>query len=242
MLKTTVATLVLATAALATSANAQEGRWQGPYIGAHGAYGDGKVQDVDNASAAKQDIDGWLGGIQAGYNRQNGNFVYGIEADVTFGKNEKKWLDRDTFANRYSAYYGRDSIRTSGTLRARAGYGGEKALVYLTGGLAIADTKHGIGCDGALNTAAIGRCSTLNANSAFYNEASKTRIGYVLGGGVEVAVNDNISIKGEYNYVDYGKKTVNIDDPLWNTDPNFTGDRNFDLSTNLYKVGVNFRF
>lgn len=237
MLKTTVATLVLATAALATSANAQEGRWQGPYIGAHGAYGDGKVQDVDNPNAAKQDIDGWLGGIQAGYNRQNGNFVYGIEADVTFGKNEKKWEGRDTYAHRFSPYYGRDSIRTSGTLRARAGYGGEKALVYLTGGLAIADTKHGVGCDSVTYSDAIDSCGSANGID-FVTDNTKTRIGYVLGGGVEVAVNDNISIKGEYNYVDYGKKKMDLVDPNY---PNATV-RNFDLSTNLYKVGVNFRF
>lgn len=239
MLKKTFVALAMASAAMATSAQAQEGMWDGPYIGVHGAYADGSVRDVDNASAAKQDIDGWLGGVQLGFNKQSGSFVYGIEADATFGKNEKRWEDRDTFANRFSSYYGRDSIRTSGTLRARAGYGGDMALLYLTGGVAVADTKHGIGCDEDLNSLSQGACSSANVGSSFYNEESKTRIGYVVGGGVELALNESISIKGEYNYVDYGKKTVTIEDPLF---PNFSGDRKFDLSTHMYKVGVNFRF
>lgn len=249
MLKKTFVALALTGAAFASGAHAQEGRWDGVYIGAHGAFADGSVQDVDNASASKQDIDGWLGGVQIGMNKQSGSFMFGVEADATFGKNDKKWLDRDTGGSEFSTYYGMDSIRTSGTLRARAGWAGEQALVYLTGGLAVADTKHGLGCEGAINPAAIGRCIG-DGTRDFYTEESKTRFGYVVGGGVELALNDRISIKGEYNYVDYGKKGVSLTDPI--TGPNtinpaapyvpITSDRKFDISTHMYKVGVNFRF
>lgn len=238
MLKKTVVAMAMASAAFATGAHAQEGRWDGVYIGGHGAFADGTVHDKNNPAASKQDIDGWQGGVQAGINKQNGSFLFGIEADATFGKSDKKWLDRDTGGSPFSTYYGTDSIRTSGTVRARAGWAGEQALVYLTGGLAIADTKHGLGCEGAINPAATGRCLG-DGSRDFYTEESKTRLGYVVGGGVELALNESISIKGEYNYVDYGKKTVTLVDPIT---PVVSGDRRFGIKTNLYKVGVNFRF
>lgn len=238
MLKVSLMTAAMAAALVATGAQAQEDRWSGLYVGAHGAWADGRVKDVSNPEASTQDIDGWLGGVQLGFNKQSGNFLFGVEGDVTFGKNEKKWLDRETGGSPFSAYYGDDSIRTSGTVRARAGIAGEKALVYLTGGLAVAETKHGLGCEGALQPEAIGRCSG-DGEGDFYTSEKKTRFGYVVGGGVELAVTDRVSIKGEYNYLDYGKADVTLNDPLW---PEADGKRSFDISNHMAKVGVNFRF
>jgi outer membrane immunogenic protein len=249
MFKITVVAAATLAAFASVGAHAQEDRWSGVYVGAHGAWADGKVKDVSNPQASTQDIDGWQGGVQVGFNKQSGNFLFGVEGDATFGKSEKKWLDRETGGSQFSAYYGADSIRTSGTVRARAGIAGEKALVYLTGGLAIADTRHGFGCKGSLQPAAIGRCRG-NGDDDFYTSEKKTRFGYVVGGGVELAVTDNVSIKGEYNYLDYGKANVSLTDPI--DRPNtgnpaqpyvpITGDRKFDISNHMAKVGVNFRF
>lgn len=249
MLKVTLATAAAAAALMASGAQAQEGRWDGIYGGVHGAWSDGSVQDKSNPQASKQDIDGWQGGVQLGFNKQSGSFMFGVEGDATFGKNKKNWLDKETGGSQFSAYYGSDSIRTSGTVRARAGWAGDKALVYLTGGLAIADTKHGLGCDGSITPAAIGRCHG-DGSKNFYTEESKTRFGYVVGGGVEVALTERLSLKGEYNYQDYGTKGVSLTDPITGANPTnpaityapITTDRKFDISNHMAKVGVNFRF
>lgn len=237
MFKVTLAAAATLAAFASVGAHAQEDRWSGVYVGAHGAWADGKVKDVSNPQASTQDIDGWQGGVQVGFNKQSGNFLFGVEGDVTFGKTDKKWLGRNSGTG-FSSYYGDDSIRTSGTVRARAGIAGEKALVYVTGGLAIADTKHGLGCDVALQPSAIGRCSGAATNN-FYTSETKTRYGYVVGGGVELAVTDRISVKGEYNYLDYGKADVVLADKLF---PELDGVRSFDISNHMAKVGVNFRF
>lgn len=121
MFKKSLTIGAMAAALVATGAQAQEDRWSGLYVGAHGAHSDGSVQDKTNIGASKQDINGWQGGVQLGFNKQSGAFLYGVEGDVTFGKNKKNWLDRDTGGSRFSNYYGEDSIRTSGTVRARAG-------------------------------------------------------------------------------------------------------------------------
>ncbi|MBP0574291.1 porin family protein, partial [Mycobacterium tuberculosis] len=65
-----------------------------------------------------------------------------------------------------------------GTTRARAGYAFDKFLVYGTAGVAYADFE------------------------TRYNGVSNDdwRIGWAAGGGLEYALNKNISVKGEYLY------------------------------------------
>ena len=75
--------------------------WTGLYIGAHGGYAwgdfDGPLSYDDAAlfpasifdsSEKSIDADGWLGGFQAGFNKQFGTVVVGLEADVS-------WTDND---------------------------------------------------------------------------------------------------------------------------------------------------
>ena len=77
--------------------------WTGLYIGAHGGYGwadwDGyagttagtnpvTIIDGANDPYASFSDEGWLGGAQLGFNMQNGQFVFGIEGDIS-------WADID---------------------------------------------------------------------------------------------------------------------------------------------------
>jgi hypothetical protein len=85
MFKITVVAAATLAAFASVGAHAQEDRWSGVYVGAHGAWADGKVKDVSNPQASTQDIDGWQGGVQVGFNKQSGNFLFGVEGDATFG-------------------------------------------------------------------------------------------------------------------------------------------------------------
>ena len=95
-------------------------RWMGPYFGANVGYLWG---DVDNSGAQPS---GLAGGIQAGYNWQNGIFVFGVEGDINIANSD------DTFAP------WKFSNPWFGTVRGRAGVTAwNNTLFYATGGLAF---------------------------------------------------------------------------------------------------------
>src|SRR5690606_28554175 len=58
--------------------------WAGPYLGVHLGYGFGGTANVAGVGGTNEiDTDGVLGGVFGGWNFQNGQFVYGLEADVS---------------------------------------------------------------------------------------------------------------------------------------------------------------
>jgi outer membrane immunogenic protein len=68
--------------------------------------------------------------------------------------------------------------------------------------------------------------------------ASETRSGWTIGGGVEYAFAGNWSAKVEYDYIDFGTKTVTFPDI-----PTATGfPEGLKNTINEVKVGVNYRF
>lgn len=221
--------------------------WSGAYIGAHLGYGWGMTEDGNNNRAPKKDMDGWLGGLQAGYNWQfDNNVVFGAEADVSLGAVKNKWvesIDGIEAQSPNSTYYTEDKIGTHGTLRARLGYAVDRFMPYVTGGLGWANLEHVIGCtDKDITSIPVGstscRDSNTNGRTSFENSASKTVLGYSLGAGAEYAVANNWTLKAEYLFSDYGKHNVAIFDPNW---PAAT-DRKFDTSLHTVSVGVNYRF
>ena len=139
--------------------------WTGFYVGVHGGYGWG--------SAAGSNPDGFVGGAQVGYNYQAApNGVLGLEADISATS-----IDGKNGAVQFSPDY-------LGTIRARAGYSFDRAMVYVTGGAAYGR--------GDLTVAGL-------SNTQFH-------WGWTLGGGVEAMVTPNVSARLEYLYVDLGKQ------------------------------------
>jgi outer membrane immunogenic protein len=98
-------------------------RWFGPYIGGNLGYAFGVV-DTNPAKPT-----GVAGGIQAGYNWQNGAFVFGIEGDLQVTGAE------DTFAP------WKFSNPWFSTVRGRAGYTFYNVLFYGTAGLAFGELR-----------------------------------------------------------------------------------------------------
>lgn len=209
--------------------------WTGGYIGVHGGYAWGKTHDKNNPAAEKKDLDGGLGGFQAGYNWQlDNNLVVGIEGDVSFGSVSEKWRDD----NQYSGYYTEDKVTALGTLRARLGYAAGNFMPYVTGGLAIGKTKHTLGCDGDLARTPGGSCNG-NRNREFHTSKSDTSTGYAVGVGGEYAITNNWTFKAEYLYTDLGKNKVTLVDPGY---PAAIHDRKFDTNFSTVRVGVNYKF
>ena len=97
--------------------------WQGPYVGANLGY---QWSSINNNTASP---DGIAGGVQAGYNVQYGQFVFGGETDLQVSDAD------DTFAS------WKFSNPWFGTLRARAGIAMNNIMVYGTVGLAYGTLK-----------------------------------------------------------------------------------------------------
>ena len=94
-------------------------RWTGPYLGANIGYQGGSMSNNPTEPS------GIAGGIQAGWNWQNGNFVFGGEADINLSNAE------DVFAP------WKFSNPWFGTVRGRLGLAYSNMLFYGTGGLAF---------------------------------------------------------------------------------------------------------
>ncbi len=93
--------------------------WLGPYVGANAGF-----QWTSNVGSFS--TGGFTGGIQGGYNWQNGPFVYGVEADFNLSNAGGKFADYQ-FSNPWF-----------GTLRGRAGYVFNNVFfLYGTAGLAV---------------------------------------------------------------------------------------------------------
>lgn len=97
--------------------------WSGAYAGANVGYQWGKARNTGTSPS------GLEGGLQAGYNWQNGQFVYGAETDIQISGAD------DTFAPfKFSNPW-------FGTLRGRAGLAMNNILFYGTLGLAYGGLK-----------------------------------------------------------------------------------------------------
>ncbi|TCT07682.1 outer membrane protein [Aquabacter spiritensis] len=132
---------------------------------------------------------GFLGGLQAGYNWQfANNVVLGVEADV-------EWTDLGSTSVLIAPAVGSvaGSLDVFGTIRARAGYAFDRVLPYITGGAAWGTSDYGN----------IGGVSL-----------SQTTWGWTIGAGVEYAFTNNITAKLEYLYVDLIGKTYTIPSTL----------------------------
>lgn len=205
--------------------------WTGGYIGAHAGYGWARSLDVHNPNANEQKPKGGLGGIQAGYNYQfENNIVIGAEADVSFSGVKKNWGG----ANEFDPYYGSDKLGTNGTVRARLGYAADRFLPYVTGGFAWGQTKYTLGCDATRVVATTG-CA-----NAFEDSGKKNVTGWTAGAGLEYAVTNNWTVKGEYLYKDFGKNGVRLTDVNYATSD--VNNRNFKTRVNEVRVGVNYKF
>jgi outer membrane immunogenic protein len=97
--------------------------WGGFYGGVNLGYQWGEVSNTSTEPS------GLMGGLQAGYNWQNGQFVFGGETDLNLTGAD------DTFA----PY--KFSNPWWGSLRARAGMAWNNILLYATGGLAYGSVK-----------------------------------------------------------------------------------------------------
>ncbi|RDV03408.1 TonB-dependent receptor domain-containing protein [Undibacter mobilis] len=190
--------------------------WSGFYAGVNGAYNyadiTGRTTQLDGTSgrygaseSPDFNLDAMSFGIHAGFNHQFVNrMVVGVEADIaktqmsgsqityaTEGATEN--FGSNLFRQRQYEAVQKESVQWLSTLRGRLGYAvNDRLMVYGTGGLAF--MRHDAE---RTQYATVSRSFTTTA-ATFTEEASRTRTGYVIGGGLEYALDKSWSLKGEY--------------------------------------------
>jgi len=192
---------------------------------------------IAEAGDQRLNNDNFIGGVQAGYNRQFGKFVLGGELDFNF-------LNINDSATNTAVYPCcgpttftiKSSVDTDWlfTARPRIGYASNNWLFYATGGLAVTRIRADF------------RFTDTFANGFEKDSVSKTKAGWTVGGGIEMGLTKKLSIKTEYLYTDFGDVTTKNNSYTAFTPPiafptnPFT--HTMDLQTHIVRVGLNYRF
>lgn len=211
--------------------------WNGFYVGAYGGYGWGNKKLVDNFPVYDGEIDaeprlrGGLGGFQAGYNYRTDWLVLGIEGEFSWS---------DLKQNNFSCFTFGDQVCSAksewlAAVAARIGFANGPALFYLKGGPAwtrdhFTDLAT---CAGSQPTSRNG----INAACGDTFFANQNRFGWLIGGGIEYLFARNWSLKLEYNYMDFGSRSVPFEDGGTGF---FTEEIHQRIS--VVKAGINYHF
>jgi outer membrane immunogenic protein len=173
------------TAPVASQPVAYGVNWTGVYLGAHigGAWTNNNNDDYyyynyydDNGSEGS-----FIGGGQIGFNYQVGQWVFGVEGDISAAD----------LGNKHAYYYAPnwyigEKIDWLATLTGRIGYAWDNWLLYVKGG---------------------GAWAGLDDNRDYYYYSGYNRddtlSGWTVGVGVEWAWTPNWSVKLEYDYLSF---------------------------------------
>lgn len=181
--------------------------------------------------------DGFIGGVQAGYNRQFDMFVVGVEADLSFlGSNRSSVsvvgpsVAVGNFAANSMTINGSSHTEWLGTARLRAGVAIDRLLIYGTGGLAFGAPNH--------------RLSVIQGGVVTHSGSDdEMKIGWTLGGGGEYAFTDNLTMKAEYLYYDLDDSSVTaryVGAVPRLVDTTLRG--SFDNRGHIARLGLNYKF
>ncbi|MBJ7577513.1 porin family protein [Devosia sp. MC532] len=191
--------------------------WSGFYAGVSGVY---TTSQNDKSFVTSPDrvrnsfgMEGAMLGVQAGYLTNFENFVLGVEGSVLFGK-----LNGND--NHNGSSYEEMTVNNLASLTARFGYAFDSVLLYGKVGVST----------GSVNML------TYESHLPDTDRESMTSqyVGPTIGAGVDVALNDNISVRAEYNLHFLGRK----EHPwaYW-SDAIYKIDKTQDV-----RIGINYKF
>jgi outer membrane immunogenic protein len=185
--------------------------WTGFYIGANLGVGSARASSNIMTMDTSQTLTGVIGGGQVGYNWQSGRWIFGVELDGQGSSQD------DTFNGTIGggAVSQATSLPWFMTARGRIGYAiAPMWMIYVTGGGAWGEVK-----------------SVVTAPAVGSTTWDETRGGWVVGAGIEGAINRQWSWKAEYLHVDLGSSNT----VLFGLAPATLGATN-----DIGRVGINF--
>jgi outer membrane immunogenic protein len=246
MRRTLLASTALTTSAVLTSGAALAAppppvfSWTGCYVGVNAGGMSGHIDQgviipapVSLAFLSNGSDIGFTAGGQGGCNWQYAqNWVLGFEGDINYARASRSQSFAFVFSGEDTFGTQNTSVRWLGTARARLGYAMNQVMLYVTGGLAFGGVKSSVNASFIDN----GVVTAIYAGSV-----SDTRVGWVIGGGVERAFSSRVSGKIEYLHFDLGDVAYNVSlvsgtsvlPPVWQANAQVSGD--------IIRVGVNVK-
>jgi outer membrane immunogenic protein len=223
--------------------------WTGFYAGANigGAFDNQSGALVPQGFAGlvgnttSDSTNGFMVGGQIGYNWQNGAYVYGFETDIDYtnlGGGGSTTSAATPFGSSTLSVQREDGNGFLGTARGRLGYAGfDRTLLYVTGGLAYGDFGSRYKSASFLSAGGL-TTATYGINN---DDSDDVRVGYAIGAGLEYAITPNISVKGEYLFVDLGRSNYSLT-PTSVTGAGTSFRSYTDGSAQTVKIGLNYKF
>ena len=200
--------------------------WSGFYLGGHVGYGFG-TQDIFSgfptagaAVNASTNLNGWIGGLQTGYNYQFKQLVLGVEGDFDWAGARRDFRCIASASQMCTA-----TSEWFASLVGRVGVVFGPALFYLDGGAAWNFYK----LDDVI--------APSNALPSDFFSGSDIRPGWTLGIGVEYLLSHNWSLKAEYDFMEFGERSITLSDGSGVLSP-----QELKQTVQLAKVGFNYRF
>jgi outer membrane immunogenic protein len=231
--------------------------WAGPYLGLNLGYSAGKSKTdatfSDATSGAplfvtgsSDSLRGVIGGVQAGYNWQAGNWVAGLEADIQKSGqgaapnyvcpgavcNPTVGFDAPVTASFVQGH----NLDWFGTVRGRFGTTiTPDVMAYATGGLAVGAIRttvnlSGVGFDADGNPGVVTAPVSVLA----------IKPGWTVGAGLEGRLFGNVTGKVEYLYMDFGTVSASFANGL-NATP-ITLATSSHITDNIVRAGINYKF
>jgi outer membrane immunogenic protein len=137
---------------------------------------------------------GFIGGLEGGSNYQFGKLVVGWEGDILWG--DIKGSSTTGFTGFAGPTTAQLTVNTpwTATVASRVGIAHDRWLAYGKAGVAYEHTDF--------------TASAAAATPVFSATGSDNRAGWMVGGGLEFAAWDAWTIKAEYDYLDFGNRSV----------------------------------
>jgi outer membrane immunogenic protein len=127
------------------------------------------------------------GGLQGSCDYQFGSWVVGVQGDYAWSQ------ATGTAVGNFTGLTDQTKITSISTITGRLGYAIDRWLPYVKGGGAWSNDRYSAFVPGA---------------GVIASNVNGTRSGYTVGGGLEYAVVSNLSLFIEYDWFDFGTKTV----------------------------------
>ncbi|RCL03929.1 MAG: outer membrane immunogenic protein [Candidatus Tokpelaia sp. JSC189] len=188
-----------------------DGFYAGGQIGGSWARSEGSTWNDVNDAPMEEKPNGFVGGLYAGYNFDVGsNIIFGADTDFVWsgvkGTDSKDNVEYSVQQN------------WAGSTRLRAGYAMDCFLPYLAGGVAYSKISN----------------SVYEAVTEKDFTKSKDLVGWTVGVGIDYAMVDNILLRAEYRYTDFGKSTYSIS--------NMDVDSPIKYNSDDFRVGIAYKF
>ncbi len=221
--------------------------WTGFYMGGNSGYSwgkanesisfkgnwltDGTQDDVFLTPFAERSlkVNGYTGGVQAGYNYQIKQWVPGIAADIDYVELDKSYSSGAVTNPASANIYVIDSSFKANwllTLRPRLGYSFKWFLPYVSGGLAAGYEKYS---------------QTITQQNIAFSERgvlSNMAIGWTVGAGANLALARHWQLMAEYLYIHINSNSTNSVGSV----TTYNATHSVQLNTNIVRGGINYVF